>query len=162
MRNLVANKWILYLLVILLLANICLILFFWVFGEGGRYGLRGKHEDNFRVFAEKMHLTSEQEKMFRTMKDKHFMDMRPLWETIRMTKDTLYRQLADPSVADSSSLAIASRLANLNQDADLRLFRHFKEVRQNCTPDQQKIFDTLVPRMMSRPWGTGRMNPVSK
>jgi len=150
MRNLAQNKWILFLLGILLLANISLLLGFFVFGDGPGDN-RQRREDGFKSFSTKMHLTAEQEKTFREMKEKHAESMKPLWEGIRRTKDSLYRELGNTSHGDSLADVISNRLAGLNREADMKLFRHFQEVRKQCTPEQQAIFDTLIPRVMTRP-----------
>jgi hypothetical protein len=150
MRNLAKNKWILFLLGILLLANISLLLGFFVFGDGPG-SARERREDVFKTFSTKMHLTGEQEKAFRAMKESHAESMKPLWDSIRKTKESLYSELGNPSQGDSLAELISARLATLNREADLRLFHHFQEVRKQCTPEQQAIFDTLIPHVMSRP-----------
>jgi hypothetical protein len=155
MRNLAKNKWILFLLGLLLVANISLLLGFFVFGDN-HDGQRGHREDNFKAFSNKMHLTPEQDKLIRDMKEKHFNDMKASWENIRMTRDSLFRQVGDPAQSDSLAREIAARLARLNNEADMKLFHHFQQVRSKCTPEQQSIFDTLVPHMMTRPWGANR------
>ena len=150
MRNLAKNKWILFLLGLLLVANISLLLGFFVFGEGPGPA-RSSREDAFKSFSVKMHLTGEQEKAFRAMKEHHAESMKPLWERIRKTKDSLFRQVGHLDNGDSMATVLSIRLAALNREADMQLFHHFQEVRKQCTPDQQAIFDTLIPRVMSRP-----------
>jgi hypothetical protein len=155
MRNLAQNKWILFLLALLVVANISLLLGFYVFGEGPNNGKNLK-EDTFKAFAEKMHLTAAQDSLMRKMKQEHNEHMKPLWEEIRKTKDTLYRQLGAALGADSAANVISLRLSVLNHEADMRIFHHFQEVREQCTPEQQAIFDTLIPKWMSRPWNGGK------
>lgn len=154
MRNLTQNKWILALLALLLIANISLLLGFYVFGEGPE-GKKPAKEDNFKAFSEKMHLTPAQDSLMRRMKQEHADRMKPLWEEIRKTKDTLYRQLGDSDGGDSAANVISLRLSALSHEADMRTYRHFQEVRKECTPEQQAIFDTLIPKWMSRPWNGG-------
>ncbi len=155
MRILAQNKWILALLALLLVANISLLLGFFVFNDGPD-GKRGGREDNFKAFSEKMKLTPAQDTLLRKMKQEHNDRMKPLWEEIRKTKDTLYRQLGEPTGGDSAANVISLRLSALNHEADMRTFRHFQVVRAACTPEQRSIFDTLIPKWMSRPWNSGR------
>jgi periplasmic protein CpxP/Spy len=151
MRNLPNIKWILLLLGILIVANISLLLGFFVFGSG-HGDPHSRKEDGFKVFSGKMHLTPEQDKSFRAMKENHFDAMKPLWEAIRMTKDSLYRELGNGSGSDSLAEAYAIRLSRLNHESDMKTFHHFQEVRKLCTPEQQAIFDTLIPHIMTKPW----------
>jgi protein CpxP len=160
MRNLAQNKWVLGLLALLLVANISLLLGFFVFGEGPE-GRKGAKEDNFKAFSEKMRLTPAQDTLLRKMKQDHNERMKPLWEEIRKTKDTLYRQLGEANGGDSIANAVSLRLSALNHEADMKTFRHFQEVRNECTPEQRAIFDTLIPKWMSRPWNGGR-KPAQK
>ena len=161
MRNLAQNKWILALLALLLVANISLLLGVFVFGDGPEARKSGK-EDGFKAFSEKMHLTPAQDTLMRKMKQDHNESMKPLWEEIRRTKDTLYRQLGASSGSDSAASAISMRLSALSHEADMRTFRHFQTVRKECTPEQRAIFDTLIPKWMSRPWNSSRRSSTQK
>jgi Spy/CpxP family protein refolding chaperone len=150
MKAITRNKWFLALLAVLLVGNIALLLSFFVFGE--RQEVKsGKGEMPSKGYlARELKLDETQEKQFREMKEKFFQEMDPVWEDIRKTKDSFYRQLNNESLTDNDIAAFTARIAEKNRMADERMFRHFRELRKFCTPQQQLTFDTLVPRMLSR------------
>jgi Spy/CpxP family protein refolding chaperone len=150
MKAITRNKWFLALLAVLLVGNIALLLSFFVFGER-QGGKTGKGEMPSKGYlARELKLDETQEKQFREMKETFFREMEPVWEDIRKTKDSFYRQLNNASLTDDVIAALSARIADKNRVADERMFRHFRELRKYCTPQQQLTFDTLVPRMLSR------------
>jgi Spy/CpxP family protein refolding chaperone len=150
MKAITRNKWFLALLAVLLVGNIALLLSFFVFGERqeGKGGRADAPEKGY--LARQLKLDEAQEKQFKEMKEKFFQEMDPVWEDIRKTKDSFYRQLNNASLTDNDIAAFTARIAEKNRVADERMFRHFRELRKYCTPQQQLTFDTLVPRMLSR------------
>jgi periplasmic protein CpxP/Spy len=151
MTTITKNKWFLFLLGFLFLANIALLLSFFVFGErSGTY--KGSHstQSNSGYLARELQLSKEQVSTFNSMKEEHFRMMKPLWEEINKSKDSLYRQMNNPAMNDSAISAFTERLAEKNKKADELMFRHFRELRKQCTPEQQLKFDTLIPQIMTR------------
>ena len=95
-------------------------------------------------------LTKEQDSAFNKMKEEHFKMMKPLWEEIRKTKDSLFRQMNNPDMNDSAIAAFTERIAAKNKLSDEMMFKHFRELRKQCTPEQQQKFDTLIPQMLTK------------
>ncbi|MGL6268878.1 MAG: Spy/CpxP family protein refolding chaperone [Chitinophagaceae bacterium] len=153
MNTITKNKWFLFLLGFLFLANIALLLSFFVFGEkGSSYKDSHSGQQGSGSLSKELLLSKEQENTFSKIKEDHFKVMKPLWAEIRKTKDSLYRQLNNPAMEDSSISAFTERIAAKNKIADELMFRHFQELRKVCTPAQQQKFDTLIPQMFNR-WG---------
>ena len=153
MNTITKNKWFLFLLGFLFLANIALLLSFFVFGEkGGSFKDSRNGQQGSGSLSKELLLSKEQENAFSKLKEEHFKVMKPLWSEIRQTKDSLYRQLNNPSMDDSAISAFTDRIATKNKMADELMFRHFVELRKICTPEQQQKFDTLIPQMFNR-WG---------
>lgn len=150
MKAITRNKWFLALLGILLVANIALLLSFFVFGEKQEFKSRGNAAPEKGYLARELKLNEQQEQQFKEMKEKFFREMEPVWDDIRKAKDSFYRQVNNPSITDSDINALSATIAEKNKLADEKMFRHFRELRSLCTPEQQVKFDTLVPRMLSR------------
>ena len=153
MNTITKNKWFLFLLGFLFLANIALLLSFFVFGEkGGSYKDSRNGQQGSGSLSKELLLSKEQENAFAKLKEEHFKVMKPLWSEIRQSKDSLYGQLNNPGMDDSSISSFTDRIAAKNKMADELMFRHFVELRKICTPEQQQKFDTLIPQMFNR-WG---------
>jgi periplasmic protein CpxP/Spy len=148
MKAITKNKWFLALLGFLLLANIALLLSFFVFGE--KHGDKPDARETRSYMARELNLNAEQEKSFKASKEAFFKEMEPLWESIRLAKDSLFRQVNNASITQEQIDDYTQRIAEMNRESDAKVFRHFQDLRKYCTPDQLVKFDTLVPRMMTR------------
>jgi Spy/CpxP family protein refolding chaperone len=150
MKAITRNKWFLALLGILLVANIALLLSFFVFGEKQESAHSRSSVPEKSYLARELKLDDQQEQQFKERKEKFFKEMEPVWEDIRKAKDSFYRQVNNAAITDADINELSARIAGKNKIADEMMFRHFRELRKLCTPEQQQKFDTLVPRMLSR------------
>jgi protein CpxP len=150
MKAITRNKWFLLLLGVLMLANVGLLLSFFVFGEKSGHPSGGPSKGPERSYlAKELTLNAEQEKKFQQSKEQFMEEMKPLWESIRVSKDSFYRNVNNPSISEAEIRFHTARIAELSQQADEKTLRHFQVLRDYCTPEQQQKFDTLVPRMLS-------------
>lgn len=162
MNNLTKNKWFLFLLGFLLIANITLLLSFFVFGEKTEGRPRTNNPAPASGFLSKeLSFSEEQKALHKEMRDAHFKSIKPLWEEIRKTKDSLYKQLNNPAFDEAALQAMTERLAEKNKMSDQMMFRYFKELRKICTEDQLPGFDSIVPQMVNKQngWSKGGHPP---
>jgi Spy/CpxP family protein refolding chaperone len=154
MNNLTKNKWLLFLLGFLLLANITLLLSFFVFGERttgrGPEGGRPPQPPITGYLSKELKMDDDQQAKLKALKEERFNVIKPLWEEIRKTKDSLHNQLKNPTFTEAELNELTTRLSEKNKRSDELVFRYFQEVRKLCTPEQQVGFDTIVPKMLSR------------
>lgn len=151
MKTITKNKWFLLLLGFLFIANIALLLSFFVFGERSDADKNSRSNQSGQGYlSRELALTKEQDVAFNKMKEEHFKTMKPLWSDIRKTKDSFFRQMSNPAMDDSAIADYTERIAQKNKLADELMFRHFRELRKLCTPEQQQKFDTIIPQMFSK------------
>ena len=164
MNNLTKNKWFLFLLGFLLLANVTLLLSFFVFGEKGERKSHNQPPQGSGYLSKELSFSPEQQSKHKALKEEHFKNIRPLWEEIRLTKDSLYRQLNNPAFDENALQEMTDRLAEKNQLSDQLMFRYFRELRKICTPEQLAKYDTIVPQMVKRSggWNKGNNHPAKK
>jgi len=165
MNNLTKNKWFLFLLGFLLLANITLLLSFFVFGEKSDRKTLNQPASGAQFLAKELSMTKEQQSKHQELREVHFKTIKPLWEEIHKTKDSLYKQLNNPSFDENSLQEITDRLAEKNKQSDQMMFRYFKELRTVFTPEQQIKFDSIVPQMINKRgggWNKGGGHPTKK
>jgi Spy/CpxP family protein refolding chaperone len=133
-----------------MLANVGLLLSFFVFGEkSGQHGGGTAKGPEKSYMTRELALSAEQEKRFHQSKEQFFEEMKPLWESIRLTKDSFYRNVNNASFSEEEMRAYTARIAEMSRLSDEKTLRHFQVLRTYCTPEQQQKFDTLVPRMLS-------------
>jgi Spy/CpxP family protein refolding chaperone len=158
--NMITNKkWVLLLLAVLLMVNIGLMLSFYFFGKKP---VDGRKIPETPSLYRQLDLTKEQEQLFRKRKESYLKDMKPVWDDIRQSKDSLYKRLSDPSTDDSTINALTTVIAQKTMRSEEILFGHFRELRKLCTPSQQVAFDTLVPQMLSRSGNRNRNRNTQK
>lgn len=142
-------RWMLFLLLILLVSNVVLSFFLFSNKESNQKGRNGG--DSSMAIYQQIGLSETQIDSFKTMKENFFQDMKPLWAEIRTMKDSLYRNM-DKGLDDSNYIRLISEIAAKSQVADQNMFRHFVEMRMRCTEEQKVRFDTIVPKLINRPW----------
>ncbi len=164
MNNLTKNKWFLFLLGFLLLANITLLLSFFVFGEKSEHKNHGQPPQGSGYLSKELSFSADQQTQHKELKETHFKNIRPLWEEIRLTKDSLYKQLNNSSFDENALQEMTNRLAEKNKLSDQLMFRYFRELRKICTPEQLAKYDTIVPQMVKRGggWPKGNSHPSKK
>lgn len=143
MKAITTNKWVLLLVVFLVLTNLALVFFAFTNSKKS-----GRPQEN--SFRKQIGLTEQQEKVFDERKAAFFKVMKPRWEEVNQLKDSLYQHLGDENVTDSLIEHYTSRWTEINKQNDMMLFKHFKELRKECTPDQQKTYDSAVNKMVTR------------
>jgi len=80
----------------------------------------------------------------------HRAQMRPVFEDITHTKENFYRLLSQPSTPDSVLNSTASLIGEKQKLIDMKIFLHFQNLRQLCTPEQRPAFDSLVQKVVQR------------
>ncbi len=146
------------LVILLLIANIATISFFWM-------GMRNKHDpaqQPSEYIIKELALNVVQQKEYKAMVDDHRKQSKQLNEQIRALKDSFFELLTHENINDSNKNMMATRIAALDQQLDLLTFDHFKQVRKICTLDQQQKFDKIIKdilRMMGRPAPRGNHPP---
>jgi len=145
------NKIYVSLIGLLLLSNLALVAFF-VMNKPEKREVRREHPGSYMKDALKndVGFTDQQMAEFDKMADQHRQQMRPLFEDIGKTKESFYKMLSQPQTADTVLNQAASQIGDKQKAIDIKIFTHFQNIRQLCTPEQQPAFDSLIQRVVHR------------
>ena len=151
MRQFTQNRFLVLLVAILLIANLGLMLYFFVFrhkDEGGRMPPRVSD------FVQKeLGLSADQAAKFQQLRDQHKEAIKPVMDDMKKLKDSLYKLLKSPQMNDSAAVELANRIGQKQKEWELINFHHFQKVRAICDSSQLPKFDSLVHQMINRsPW----------
>jgi len=144
------NKLLIWLVLILVLANAVTIGTFWL--------NRKKEEDHelprgttADFLIRELNLDAKQQEQYREFIDEHRQTVQPIREAIRKKKDSLFGLLGQHSPeADSIRTRILSgSLLEKFRDLEQVTFDHFQKLRAICTPEQQKKFDAIIKQAMA-------------
>lgn len=140
----------LFIVLVLLTSNI--ILAFMLTGYNtDKKASRKKMDEKVSAWYAEVGLEQKQIDTFKLLKEEYFRVMKPLWNEIRDLKDSLYTHL-EKNPEDSLINHYLVQISNKNMVADKNTFTHFSRLRTMCTPEQQIKFDTIIPKMVNRPW----------
>ena len=148
------QKWLLILVAILLLTNIATLSIYWFKKpdhEGGpnRDGAnREKRMGQFMV--DQMKFDATQEAAYWKLRDSMMVVQKPVMDSIRNAKKRFFDLLNQAETTDSILVARSNEIADLQKKLDIATFRHFKNVRAICRPDQLQKFDTVIKEIVNR------------
>lgn len=139
MKAITSNKWVLLLVIFLVITNIALAIF--------AFSSKKKIDNSL---AKQVGLTEAQAKIFEEKKKAYLTEMKPKWEEVANLKDSLYRRMGDPALTDSTIEQYVNKWHEINRYADIQMFKHFREMRKECTPAQLPVYDSVVMKMVVR------------
>jgi len=115
-----------------------------------------------RLYLEtELNFDGKQAETYRNLRQDHAKQMRSLRENVKEMKEAFYADLGKPILDDSLKVR-AQKIESKMAEADIITFRHFQQVRQMCTPAQQKHFDEVILdliRFIERPGGGPQGGP---
>jgi len=142
------NKVLGWLVIILLLFNVGLLIYF----LSGRHGSGAKTRKGSIVEYVKKSLSfsEEQTTQYEKLYDIHRDSLRILGDSLRDAKHRFFRLLQQQTIPDSITDAAANAVAARQLAIELNNFRHFQKVRALCKTEQQAKFDSLMIRMVNK------------
>jgi Spy/CpxP family protein refolding chaperone len=159
MKQFTQNKLLVLLVAILLVANLCLMLYFFVF--------KNHHEPEksrpVSDFVQKeLGLNAEQAEKFKQLRDEHKAAVKPVVDDMKRLKNSLYNLLQNPQADDSAAKAIAKQIGEKQQELEMLIFHHFEKVRAICDSSQLPKLDTLLHRMIDKWPGMRKRKPADR
>ena len=155
------NKLFIFIIALLLISNIGLVVFFIGMNKHDSRDNRGRGEIT-RVLKEEIGFNEIQIKQYEEIRMAHRQKMRPLFDSMRTAKETLYNQLYFPEIDDSVFNSTIAEVGQKQQRIDRNLFNHFRSLRELCTAEQQPKFDTMIKHMVQRMIIPGRRGSAGK
>ena len=164
MNSTAKNKLLIWLAVLLLVANAASIAMFWL-GKVKQPPSPKRTPNEFLIKELKM--DAKQEEQLEVLVKEHRQAAEKLRVKTREAKETFFDLLKQPNVTDSVKQTAAKEVSVITEELDLLTLNHFQKVRSLCTADQQQKFDEIIhqvtnmigqPRPPMRP-GNGPQGP---
>ena len=147
------NKILLIIIVVLVLTNIAVLAYFlWYKTPAHAVSRSSDRERNgiADVLQKEVGFNDDQVAKYKVLKERQKAIIRPMYDDMRKSKDSLFRLLSAPAVTDSMIDRATSVIAQKQKMLDLETFQHFKRVRALCLPGQEVKYDSMVIRMFRR------------
>lgn len=153
------NKALIFLVIVLLLSNIGLLLYFLMWKKPSHKS-SGPPKSEFSIvdyMKKEIGFNDEQTKQFQQLHELNRDSLKIIGDSIRSSKNALYKLMQlTPPANDSAVYAAVKNVSIFQQRMEMRMFRHFQRVRSICNPEQQVKLDSMVGRMNNRPSGYRR------
>ena len=144
------NKILTIAVVLLLLTNIALVAFMLTEKKGKTEGKRQGGREPFELMVKELGMTDQQQKDYKGLKEAHFKNVRPLFDSIRAAKTAFYNLIKNGEVSDSVLNAHTANISARQAALEKLTFAHFREVRNIFTAEQQPKYDSFLLKMMQR------------
>lgn len=144
------NKILIIAVVLLLIANIALVAFMVMGKNKNRTWHGGAKGDPSEMMAKELNMTEQQKKDHKLLKEEHFKNIKPLYDSMKAAKTAFFSLLKDSAVSDSTVNIYSQRISERQAAIDKLTFAHFKRIRNLFTTEQQPKFDAFVQKMMQR------------
>lgn len=142
------NRLLTIAVVLLLLVNVTMLIFM-LKGRGHHYkGNRG--DGPFDEMVKELSMTEQQQSDFKKFKDEHFRSIRPVFDSVKTLKKSLFNLIKDENLNDSLVNHYSSLISEQRAIADKLTINHFHKVRNLLNADQQKKFEDFVQKMIQR------------
>lgn len=144
MKNLITKKILSWIITLLIIANICTIVFFWA-GH-----LKNQRDHSPKEFlAKKLNFSDTQKIQYFNLAKEHNEKANKIREIIKNDKENLFKLLKSDQISDSARNSAALKVSLSMQELDILTFEHFKKVRALCTEEQKLKFDELIQKMVN-------------
>jgi Spy/CpxP family protein refolding chaperone len=145
------NKILILVVAALLMTNIAMLVFFVNKSDHKGPGPKRNRETVMTDFVQKdLGFNQQQQQQFDTLNKLHREKIKQLMDSLRGKKEQALIQLAQNGFTDSAIAQSASQSVSGQTDMELLMLRHFKNIRNICTPAQQAKFDTTYYKLWHR------------
>ncbi len=145
------SKLLLIIIGILLLSNIVLLSFLMLNKPTPKRGMRGDRYALISNFLKiDMGFSKEQLQQYDTLNAHYRKTIKAMFDSVRDEKENHLKDLSSTHFSDSAITATATLSVSKQKDIEVVIFRHFKDIRSMCTPEQQPKFDSLFYKALSQ------------
>lgn len=146
------TKFLTIAVILLLLANIALVVFMF-FGKENKGSKHQGGKAGFDKMVKEIGMSDVQKKEYDSMREAHFSTIRPLFDSIRIIRQSLFKLIKEDSVNEDIINTYTNNISEKQTLADRLTLNHFRKVRKMFDSEQQKKYDDFVQKMMNRDRG---------
>lgn len=155
------NKLLAFAVVALLIINGVLVYLLWK-GKKQPRNRGGENRNMSEWLAKELNEDEKQKAEHTRLRDAHFSSMRPLFDSVNAYKKGLFNLVKETSVNESLVQSYTDKISKTEAEIAKNIFEHFKNVRAILNPDQQKKYEEIVQKMVSRKGGGPPGRPGDK
>jgi len=151
------NKFLLIAVILLLVVNITLVVFM-VMEKNKKIPQRDGGKVAFEKMVNELGMNETAKKEFDSLREAHFARVRPIFDSIRTTRQALFSLIKEENLNDSLVAVYTNSITEKQIRADKLTINHFRTVRKMFTGEAQQKYDEMVQKMLQR----GKRDSVTK
>ena len=140
------NKLLVFSTIALLIINIVLVYFLWNNKHKSPRKERGGERGDWVV--NELKLDDQQKAEHKKLKDAHFANIKPVFDSISASRRQLYQLLKEATPNDSLVDHYTRLIGEQHTRISKYTFEHFRQLRAICNPEQQVKLDSVVQRIV--------------
>jgi periplasmic protein CpxP/Spy len=151
------NKSLVSIIIFLLITNVAMLVFFLVLNNPAQKS-RGRDQNGMAGMLQKeVGFSQTQLDTYQSLRKEQLDSIHMLFDGLKKSRMDFYSMIYSSGVGDSTLNKSADLIAEKQKILDLKMFNHFKQVRNICTPDQLQKFDSSIKKIFFRMAGrTGK------
>lgn len=154
MKVLTKTKSLVFIIILLLITNVALMIFFMVKHKPGEKGYRDREQSGmYNSLQKEVGFSEDQLKQYQTLRKEQFQKLKPLFNEVRKSKENFYSLLYVENPTESLINAVADSIGQNQKILDLQMFTYFQKIRNTCTPGQLPKFDSTIKKVVLRMMG---------
>jgi Spy/CpxP family protein refolding chaperone len=132
--------------VLLLVVNAAMLIF--MLKGRGHHDMKKQGGSPFDMMVKELNMTEQQQTEFKKLKDAHFTAIKPVFDSVRSLKKSLFGLVKEENLNDSLVNKYSALISEQQSIADKLTINHFRKVRALFSGDQQKKFDDFTQKMI--------------
>lgn len=141
------NRTLIAIIVLLLITNLLVLGYF----LRSNQSFKKERKDGFAAALQKeVGFTDSQIAQFNELKTTNWTLAKAKMDEMKKLKKNFFDLVKNNSATDSVVIFMADSISAMQKQINLNAFRHFKAVRDVCTPNQLSAFDSLMKRMVNK------------
>ncbi len=134
--------------VLLLVVNVVMLIF--MLKGRGHHNMKKQGGGPFDMMVKELNMTEKQQTEFKKLKDEHFTAIKPVFDSVRTLKKSLFGLVKAENLNDSLVNTYSGLISEQQAIVDKLTINHFRKVRALFSGEQQKKFEDFVQKMMQR------------
>lgn len=144
--NRISNKILITIIVILVVSNLTMLGLFLQRESTGKKTGRGNRSP-VQYVTKELDLDKEQSARFAKLWEENNERNKPLYDSIRIYRESLYKNLEASPQPDSTINTVTDMIAGFEKQLALNNYAHFRKLSAICNAEQQVKLDTMLKKM---------------